>query len=56
MSDITVDPAQYVVKDEPYYEAVGTEVELNFRRLYTAKGVHNYFWKARPLRNTSNGK
>lgn len=26
---------------------VGTRVELTFRRLFTAGGVHNYFWKAR---------
>ncbi|MGH3265325.1 MAG: Zn-ribbon domain-containing OB-fold protein, partial [Trebonia sp.] len=29
---------------------IGTEVEMTFRRLYTAGGVHNYFWKARPVR------
>ncbi|NKQ54199.1 hydroxymethylglutaryl-CoA synthase [Amycolatopsis sp. K13G38] len=28
----------------------GTRVEPVFRRLYTAGGVHNYFWKARPVR------
>ncbi|MFJ9562857.1 OB-fold domain-containing protein [Streptomyces fuscichromogenes] len=27
--------------------AVGSRVELVFRRLHTADGVHNYFWKAR---------
>ncbi len=27
--------------------AVGARVELVFRRLFTAGGVHNYFWKAR---------
>jgi 3-hydroxy-3-methylglutaryl CoA synthase/uncharacterized OB-fold protein len=27
---------------------IGTPLELTFRRLYTAGGVHNYFWKARP--------
>ena len=27
---------------------VGTRVELTFRRMFTAQGVHNYFWKARP--------
>jgi uncharacterized OB-fold protein len=27
---------------------VGTRVELTFRRMYSAQGVHNYFWKARP--------
>ncbi|WP_320671878.1 OB-fold domain-containing protein [Patulibacter defluvii] len=29
--------------------AIGTRVETTFRRLYTVEGVHNYFWKARPL-------
>lgn len=28
---------------------IGTRVELTFRRLLTANGVHNYFWKARPV-------
>ncbi|MGH9091158.1 MAG: OB-fold domain-containing protein [Acidimicrobiales bacterium] len=27
---------------------IGDRVEMTFRRLYTADGVHNYFWKARP--------
>jgi uncharacterized OB-fold protein len=27
---------------------IGTPLELTFRRLYTAGGVQNYFWKARP--------
>jgi uncharacterized OB-fold protein len=26
---------------------IGVEVEMTFRRLFTADGVHNYFWKAR---------
>jgi 3-hydroxy-3-methylglutaryl CoA synthase/uncharacterized OB-fold protein len=29
--------------------AIGDRVEMTFRRVYTAQGVHNYFWKARPL-------
>lgn len=29
---------------------VGLEVEMTFRRLFTADGIHNYFWKARPAR------
>jgi len=29
---------------------IGGRVEMTFRRLFTADGVHNYFWKARPLR------
>ncbi|WP_250285367.1 MULTISPECIES: OB-fold domain-containing protein [unclassified Frankia] len=28
---------------------IGLRVGLTFRRLLTADGVHNYFWKARPL-------
>jgi hydroxymethylglutaryl-CoA synthase len=28
---------------------IGTRLELTFRRLYTVEGVHNYFWKARPI-------
>jgi hydroxymethylglutaryl-CoA synthase len=30
--------------------AVGDRVEMIFRRLSTADGIHNYFWKARPCR------
>jgi hydroxymethylglutaryl-CoA synthase len=29
---------------------IGDRVEMTFRRLSTADGIHNYFWKARPLR------
>jgi 3-hydroxy-3-methylglutaryl CoA synthase/uncharacterized OB-fold protein len=29
---------------------IGLRVEMTFRRLVTAAGVHNYFWKARPVR------
>jgi uncharacterized OB-fold protein len=28
---------------------IGTRLELTFRRLYTVGGVHNYFWKVRPI-------
>ena len=35
---------------EPDRVAIGDEVEMTFRRLFTADGVHNYFWKARPKR------
>jgi 3-hydroxy-3-methylglutaryl CoA synthase/uncharacterized OB-fold protein len=34
---------------DPEAVAVGTRVEMTFRRLYSAQGVHNYFWKARPV-------
>ena len=30
--------------------AIGNHLEMTFRRLFTAQGVHNYFWKARPGR------
>jgi hypothetical protein len=30
--------------------AIGDRVEMTFRKMITAgDGVHNYFWKARPL-------
>jgi uncharacterized OB-fold protein len=28
--------------------AIGDRVEMTFRRFHTTRGVHNYFWKARP--------
>jgi len=34
---------------DPEAIASGTRVAMTFRRLYTAEGVHNYFWKARPV-------
>ncbi len=39
-----VDPADVVI---------GGRVEMTFRRLFTADGIHNYFWKARPMRTAS---
>ncbi|AJW40301.1 Hydroxymethylglutaryl-CoA synthase [Rhodococcus sp. B7740] len=30
--------------------SIGDRVDLVFRRMYTAGGVHNYFWKARVIR------
>jgi 3-hydroxy-3-methylglutaryl CoA synthase/uncharacterized OB-fold protein len=35
---------------EPDKVAISEEVEMTFRRLFTADGVNNYFWKARPRR------
>ena len=35
---------------DPDAVAIGDELEMTFRRMYTAQGVHNYFWKARPQR------
>jgi uncharacterized OB-fold protein len=34
---------------DPEAVAVGTRVAMTFRRLYSTDGVHNYFWKARPV-------
>ena len=36
---------------DPTSVAIGQRVEMTFRRLYTAQGIHNYFWKARPVRD-----
>jgi len=36
---------------DPKAVKIGDRVELTFRRLYTANGIHNYFWKARPIRD-----
>jgi hydroxymethylglutaryl-CoA synthase len=33
---------------DPAAVKIGDRVEMTFRRLFTAGGVHNYFWKARP--------
>jgi hydroxymethylglutaryl-CoA synthase len=32
---------------------VGARMEMTFRRLFTADGLHNYFWKARPVRGVA---
>ena len=29
---------------------IGMRVQMTFRRLMTADGIHNYFWKATPIR------
>jgi hydroxymethylglutaryl-CoA synthase len=34
----------------PDEAAIGLRVEMTFRKLVTAGGIHNYFWKARPVR------
>lgn len=38
---------------DPDEVEIGMRVEMTFRRLHTADGVHNYFWKARPVRDQS---
>jgi hydroxymethylglutaryl-CoA synthase len=35
---------------DPARVAIGDRVEMTFRRTITAGGVHNYFWKARPIK------
>jgi len=30
---------------------MGDRVEMTFRKLFTSDEIHNYFWKARPVRN-----
>jgi uncharacterized OB-fold protein len=34
---------------DPDSLAVGDRVEMTFRRMTTARGIHNYFWKARAV-------
>lgn len=39
---------------DPTTLKIGDPVEMTFRRLYTTvDGVHNYFWKARPVRGNA---
>jgi uncharacterized OB-fold protein len=33
----------------------GSRVEMTFRRLFSADGIHDYFWKARPVRAAAEG-
>ena len=35
--------------------AIGDRVEMTFRRLFTADGIHDYFWKAKPLTTAGEG-
>jgi hydroxymethylglutaryl-CoA synthase len=35
---------------DPDEMSIGAEVEMTFRKLFTADGIHNYFWKARLVR------
>ncbi len=37
---------------DPDVVSIGDRVEMTFRRLYTVDDVHNYFWKAKPVRGT----
>ena len=42
-------PVELTDVDESEVE-IGMRVEMVFRKLYTAEGIHNYFYKARPIR------
>ena len=35
---------------DPATVDIGDRVVMTFRRLYTADGIHDYFWKAKPVR------
>jgi hydroxymethylglutaryl-CoA synthase len=35
--------------------AIGDRVEMALRRAYTVNGIHNYVWKARPVREAEHG-
>jgi hydroxymethylglutaryl-CoA synthase len=37
---------------DPDTVRIGDRVEMTFRRLYTQDGIHNYFWKARPVQGS----
>ena len=39
---------------EPSEVKVGMPVDLTFRRIYDGAGMHNYFWKCRPVRKGGN--
>jgi hydroxymethylglutaryl-CoA synthase len=42
--------------EDPDTVRVGDQVEMTFRKRYTAAGVHNYFWKAAPRRSEAAGE
>src|SRR5205814_1388117 len=37
---------------DPASVAIGQRVAMTFRKIHSAEGVHNYFWKARPVSDT----
>jgi uncharacterized OB-fold protein len=39
---------------DPSEVDVGMPVSLTFRRIYDGAGMHNYFWKCRPVRRGGN--
>jgi len=34
---------------DPNKVSVGMAVEMTFRKMFISKGIHNYFWKAKPV-------
>ena len=38
---------------DPKAVAIGDRIEMTFRKLFTADGIHNYFWKGRPVPGAS---
>ncbi len=40
---------------EPDEIRAGSRVEMTFRRLFSSDGIHDYFWKARPVRTEGEG-
>jgi hydroxymethylglutaryl-CoA synthase len=40
---------------DPEEIRAGSRVEMTFRRLFSAGGIHDYFWKARPVRTGEGG-
>jgi uncharacterized OB-fold protein len=39
-----------VTDRDPKALKVGMPMELTFRRIHEAQGIHNYFWKCKPAR------
>ena len=40
---------------DPDRVEIGDRVTMTFRKLFTADGIHDYFWKAKPLRSGNAG-
>ncbi len=40
---------------DPADVAIGMRIQMTFRRLFTADGIHNYFWKGRPASGVAPG-
>ena len=36
--------------------SIGDKVTMTFRRLFTSDGIHDYFWKGRPVRTATSTK